>query len=79
MLLSIVPTADSILPPGHKWQLTRVRAETSASHETIGLGFPQRRPHQSRTTSSHNLVGFVELVPWHDRRIRLAVIQRSHH
>jgi len=42
----------------------------------IGLGFRKRRPHQSRATSSHN--GFVELVPWHDRRIRLAVIQRSH-
>jgi hypothetical protein len=28
-----------------------------------------------------NPVGFAELVPWHDRRIRLAVIQRSrsHH
>jgi hypothetical protein len=64
-------------PAWTKWQLTRARAETGAFHEMIGLGFRKRRPHQSRATSSHN--GFVELVPWHDRRIRLAVIQRSHH
>jgi hypothetical protein len=66
-------------PAGTKWQLTRVRAETGAFHETIGLGFRQRRPHQSRARSSHNPVGFVELVPWHNRRIRLTVIQRPHH
>ena len=34
---------------------------------------------KSRAMSSDNRIGFVELVPWHDRRIRLAVIQRSHH
>jgi hypothetical protein len=66
-------------PAGTKWQLTRVRAETGAFHETIGLGFWQRRLHQSRARSSHNPVGFVELVPWHNRRIRLTVIQRPHH